>query len=132
VYGWRGDSAQARAWGDSATREFAAQLRATPNDAQRHTLRGLALAYAGHRSEALAEGLRGVALLPEQNFIMRVYLQHLLVRIHLLNGDRDKAVDVLEPLLTRPSLLSSDWVRIDPTFESLKGHPRYEKLVAGR
>jgi TolB-like protein len=132
VYGWRGDSAQARAWGDSAARQFAAQLRATPNDAQRHALRGLALAYAGHRSEALAEGVRGVALLPEQNFIMREYLQQLLVRIHLLSGDAEKAIDVLEPLLTRPGMLSSHWVRIDPTFASLKGHPRFEKLIAGR
>ena len=132
VFGWRGDLRQARAWGDTAAREFAAQIRATPNDAQRHALRGLALAYAGHHAEALAEGLRGVALLPEQNFIMHEYLQQLLVRIHLLSGDPEKAVDVLEPLLTRPGMLSSDWVRIDPTFESLKGHPRFEKLVAGR
>ena len=36
VYGWRGDSALARAWGDTAAREFGAQVRANPDDAQRH------------------------------------------------------------------------------------------------
>ena len=55
-----------RAWGDSAQRAFVLQLRDTPDDAQRHVFRGLALAYAGRRDEAIAEGERGVALLPDQ------------------------------------------------------------------
>jgi hypothetical protein len=59
-YGWRGDAAMAR--GDSAARESAQQLHAAPADPQRHVLRWLALAYAGHGPEALAEAARGLAL----------------------------------------------------------------------
>jgi len=60
------------------------------------------------------------------------YLQHQFARIHLLNGDAEKALDQLEPLLKQPYFLSPGWLRIDPTFAPLKGNPRFERLVAGR
>ena len=133
VYGWRGDRAAARVWGDSAAREFAQQLRASPDDAQRHTLRGLSLAYAGRRTEAIAEGERGMALLPvERDYQNGMYMQHQMVRIYLLVGDHERALDVLESILARPYYLSPGWLRIEPTYAPLKGNPRFEKLIAGR
>jgi eukaryotic-like serine/threonine-protein kinase len=133
VYGWRGDTALARAWGDTAAREFAAQMRANPTDAQRHTFLGLALAYAGHRTEAVVEGERGAALLPvEQDYQNGTYMRHQLARIHLLLGDREKALDLLESIAAGPYYLSPGWLRIDPTFASLEGNPRFEKLIAGQ
>ncbi|HEX6432819.1 MAG TPA: hypothetical protein VFZ87_01185, partial [Gemmatimonadales bacterium] len=60
------------------------------------------------------------------------YYQHLLARIYLLAGRPDKAVDRLEPLLEVPYFLSPGWLRIDPTFQSLRGHPRFQRLVEGR
>jgi hypothetical protein len=133
VYGWRGDSARARAWGDTAAREFAIQSRAAPNDPQRYVLQGLALAYAGRGAEALAKATYGVSLVPfEQDYSSGVYYQQQLVRIHLLRGEHEKALDVLEPLLARPYFLSPGWLRIDPTFAPLKGNARFERLIAGK
>jgi serine/threonine-protein kinase len=133
VYGWRGDSALARVWGDTATREFADQVRANPADAQRHAFYGVSLGYAGRRAEAIAEGERGVALLPaERDAVNGPYQVHLLARIYLLAGEREKALDLLEQLLARPYYLSPGWLRIDPTFAPLRSNPRFDKLAAGR
>jgi hypothetical protein len=46
-------------------------------------------------------------------------------------GEPEKALDYLEPLLRSPYYLSPGWLRIDPSFEPLKGNPRFERLLAG-
>jgi tetratricopeptide (TPR) repeat protein len=90
------------------------------------------LAYAGRYDEAIAAGERGVALLPITKDAQNgTYYQHQLVRIYILAGDHEKALDRLEPLLQVPYHLSPGWLRIDPAFAPLKGNPRFEKLLAG-
>jgi len=49
---------------EEARQAYEEQLRASPQDSERHVLLGLALAYLGRHTEAIAEGQRGVALLP--------------------------------------------------------------------
>ncbi|MGH7628189.1 MAG: protein kinase domain-containing protein [Gemmatimonadales bacterium] len=128
----RGDRARARLYADSARAVFLEQLAATPNDAQRHSLVGLALAYMGRKADAIREGERAVALTdPARDGFTGPYLQHLLVRIYLLVGEPEKALDYLEPLLRLPYHLSPGWLRIDPAFAPLRGNPRFEKLTAG-
>jgi len=128
---YRGDKARARAYADTARAAFEAQLKSAPDDPQLHVLLGLTLAYMGRKDEAIAEGERGVALDPiTRDAANGAYYQHQLVRIYLLVGEREKALDRLEPLLEMPYVLSPGWLRIDPTFASLKGDPRFEKLIA--
>ena len=133
TYQLRGNPARARVYADSARLAFEEQLRATPDDGQRHVFRGLALAYLGRKAEAIAEGQRGVALWPiSRDAYQGAYVQHQLVRIYLLVGEPEKALDHLEPLLTIPYYLSPGWLRIDPTFAPLKGNPRFERLASGK
>jgi serine/threonine-protein kinase len=132
TYYLRGDRARARVYADSARSAFLAQLAATPNDAQRHSLVGLTLAYMGQKADAIREGERALELMdPGDDGYTGPYIQHQLVRTYLLVGEPEKALDRLEPLLRMPYHLSPGWLRIDPAFAPLKGNPRFEKLAAG-
>ena len=96
-------------------------MRASPDDAQLHVLYGLALAYLGKKTEAIREGERGVTLLPlEKDGFNAPYIQHQLVRIYILVGEPEKALDRLEPLLKIPYNLSPAWLKIDPSFDPLR------------
>jgi serine/threonine-protein kinase len=128
----RGDSLRTASYADSARLAFEAQSRAAPDDAQRHALLGLSLAYLGRKEEAVREGTRGVELLPiSRDGYFGPYVQLQLVRIHLLLGEPEKALDQLEPLLKVPFYLSPGWLRIDPTFDPVRENPRFKRLLGG-
>ncbi|MFY9550815.1 MAG: protein kinase [Thermoanaerobaculia bacterium] len=132
AYALRGDAANVHTYAEEARKTFEEQRRATPNDAQRHVFLGLSLAYLGRKEEAIREGQRGVALLPmAKDAFTGAYFQHQLVRIYMLVGEPEKALDQLEPLLKIPYLLSPGWLKIDPNFDPLRNNPRFQKLVAG-
>ena len=108
-----------------------AAIRATPDDPQQHVLLGLALAYLGRKEEAIREGQRGAALVPvAKDAYLGAYVQHQLVRIFMLVGEPEKALDRLEPLLRIPYYVSPGWLKIDPNFDPLRGNPRFQKFIA--
>ena len=132
TYALRGDRARSRAYADTARRAYEVQLEGFEN-AEIRALYGVALAYAGQRAEAVREGERAVALGPtrDEGSLTRAYVQHQLVRIYLLAGEPEKALDRLEPLLRIPYYLSPGWLRIDPNFDPLRGNARFRRLAAG-
>jgi len=131
LYQLRGDPRRMRVYADSARLGLEAQLLAEPDDWQRHALLGLALAYLGRKSEAIREGQRGVALMPiGRDGYFGPYSQLQLVRIYLLTGEPELALDQLEPLLQVPFYLSPGWLRIDPAFDPLRKLPRFQRLTS--
>ena len=130
IYAGRGDRDRARAYADSARAGFAAQVAEAPNDGQLVALHALSLAYLGRMAEAIREGERGAMLVPVQlQAGIGSYVQQLLARIYVMAGEHDKAIDRIEALLAQPGLLSVGWLRIDPAFDPLRGHPRFKQLV---
>jgi TolB-like protein/Flp pilus assembly protein TadD len=131
-YERRGDEAKVRADAKAATKEFEEQVRAAPDVSTLHTLLGLALAYLGRRDDAIREGLRGVALMPAtKDASWAPICESLLMRIYILVGEQDRALEGLERLLKVPGYLSPGWLKIDPNFDPLRKNPRFQKLVAG-
>jgi len=78
------------------------------------------------------EGRRAVELMPiSKEAFTGPYLQHQLVRIYILVGEPERALDQLEPLLKVPYYLSPGWLRVDPTFDPLRSNPRFQRLLSG-
>jgi Flp pilus assembly protein TadD len=131
-YGWRGDTALARAWGDSAAREFATQLRDAPSDPQLHMLRGLALAYAGGGRKGLAEAERGLVLAAaNRESAQYAYFAYVAARAALLVGDRDAALGWLAESRRAHHSAGPAWLRVEPTWKPLRGDPRFAALAKG-
>ena len=128
IYEMRGDRRRAAAFGDSARAALEQQLIASPEDAQRHVLLGLALAFMG-RKDALREARRGIAT-GGGDATNLPYFQHQLVRAYIVLGEPEPAIDLLEKLLKEPYFLTPAWLRIDPTFDQLRSNPRFQRLVS--
>jgi TolB-like protein/tetratricopeptide (TPR) repeat protein len=133
VSAFNGDASGVRRYAEQGRKTFEEQLREAPDDGQRRLELGLALAYLGRKDEAIREGERGAAIIPvEKDGHQGPYYQHQLVRIYILAGEPEKALDHLEPLLKMPYFLSPAWLTIDPNFDPLRKNPRFEKLVAAK
>jgi tetratricopeptide (TPR) repeat protein len=129
----RGDAARARAYGDSARIVYEAALRNSPDDDYLLALHGLAAAYAGRPDVARRDAERSVALRSAtKDGFSGPYNEHLLARTYTLLGEHDRAIDRLESILSVPYFVSRGWLAVDPTWDALRGNPRFERLVAGR
>jgi len=131
TYRLLGDTTHARMFGDSARLAFEAQIRDFPDRAQLHELLGRALALGGHKPEAVAEAERSLALRETTlDASLRPYVHFQVGRILIQSGEHDRALDLIEPLLTAPaSDLTPAYLRIDPTFKPLMGNPRFQRLL---
>jgi serine/threonine-protein kinase len=128
----RGRKDLARAYADSALALSRAQTDAVPTDPSPRMLYALMLAYVGRADEAEAQGRRSIELsaaTPRSN--PAVYNQLQMARLYLVLDKPGLAMDQLDTLLTLPTFVSRKWLTIDPTFASLKGNARFERMVAG-
>jgi TolB-like protein/tetratricopeptide (TPR) repeat protein len=130
----KGDVAGTHSYAEQARRSFGEQLENQEVGHENHKVRmalGLAFAYLGRKDEAVREGERLAADLPlSRDFHMGSKARENLVRIYVLVGEQEKALDQLEQVLKLPTVWTPGWLGIDPNFDSLRGNPRFEKLVA--
>jgi len=133
MYGLRSDTVRARAYADTAI--VAGDQIAPESKAgwQALLLRSLMLATAGRRNEAVRDRDRGLAVARASGdqWSSIPYSQHLAARIDLALGDRDGAIAELREILSKPYFISPAWLRIDPTWDPLRGDARFEKLAHG-
>jgi TolB-like protein len=103
-----------------------------PDDPRR--LSSLALAYTGlgRHDEAIRHARRAAELRPiSKDAVAGASHMQDLALVYAGASHDEEALDVIEELLSRPSLLSSPLLRLDPRWRSLAGEPRFKQLAAG-
>jgi hypothetical protein len=135
-----GDSALARAHADTLIRIGTAELEARRShggvdpfgrQAIIEANMAVALAMRGERDAAVRLAQRSVERLSvERDAIEGTALLDYLSMTYVLTGRRAEAIATLERLLSVPSTLTVPLLRLDPRYDSLRGDPAFQRLVA--
>lgn len=105
-------------------------LDESPQDSARHALIGLIYAGLGQKEDAIREGNRALELLPESKDAMDApVLVVAMARIYAITGELDKAIDLLQHSVQTPAGLTVHEIRLDPTWDVLRDHPRFKALI---
>ena len=125
------DTAMARAAFTSARSEMASLVREQPAYAEAFCALGLADAALGNKGDAIQEGRRAVELLPvTKDSIVGALLVQYLALIYAWTGEKDLAFEQMSVATKLPGYLSYGELRLHPYWDSLRGDPRFEKIVA--
>jgi TolB-like protein/Flp pilus assembly protein TadD len=131
IYGLMGQSDRESAYYDSARVALETRLRESSDDPRLHSSLGIAYAGLGRKDEAVREAKRGVELMPvEKEAWKGVYRVEDLARVYVMVGEYDAAIDQLDYLLSIPGEISVPLLRIDPAWDPLHDHRRFQALLA--
>jgi hypothetical protein len=128
----RGDRARARIYADSAFPYAVAMNRSNPTNADAYCLLADAEAYMGQRTAAIRDAHEGARIGEVQSDPFHLaYNRVQLARVFTVLGEPDSAVTALETVPSlAPGWYSRAFLRIDPTWATLRGNPRFQRLVA--
>ncbi|MEO5721098.1 MAG: protein kinase, partial [Chthoniobacterales bacterium] len=84
----------------------------------------------GRKDDAIREAQKAVDLDPiAENAVTGPEWVHRLALVYAWTGERDRAIEQLEILAKIPNGPSYGALRFDPQWDSLRGDPRFEKIV---
>jgi TolB-like protein/Tfp pilus assembly protein PilF len=127
----KGDEAGAKAAFLAARVEVEKIVREQPNYGSALCVLGLIDAALGHKEEAINEGRRAAMLLPTtKDAIDGAEIVKYLAVIYAWCGEKDLALGQIAATLRIPSTLSYGNLKLHPNWDSLRGDPRFEKIVA--
>ncbi|MEO5719835.1 MAG: FlgO family outer membrane protein, partial [Chthoniobacterales bacterium] len=127
----KGDTVAARVAFTAASAQQEEAVRARPDDGSVLCVLGLIDAALGRKEEALREGRHAVELLPvAKNAMDGPDVLYFYAVICAWTGERDLAIEQLQTLAKIPGGQSYGELRLDPEWDSLRGDPRFEKIVA--
>ena len=94
-------------------------------------------AFLGRKKEAIEEGLRSLEVNSQNTIVEKNDSLSALALIYAQTGEEDKAIDLIEHLLTAPTdmyrpfsnmtLVDLKWGR---QWDPLGNHPRFQKILA--
>ena len=131
VYRFMNKPEPARGSFNSARVLLEKEVKKRPDDRWAHSRLGVAYAGLGRKEEAIREGKLGVELYPiSKDAFLGPGNVFSLAQIYVMVGEYEEAIDQIEYLLSIPThWLSVPLLRLDPTWDPLREHPRFKQLL---
>jgi tetratricopeptide (TPR) repeat protein len=124
-----GDDAAARAAFLKAKNILEEQLKQN-DDADLRVQFAKLLAWLGEKDAAIAEAQRAMDLRPESKDAFEgPQVTEGVAQVYTILGDNARAIELLDGLLSRPSELTSQSLKLDPAWDPLRGDPRFKNFA---
>jgi TolB-like protein/Tfp pilus assembly protein PilF len=105
-------------------------LKRKPGDVRTRAILAQVDAALGHHELALVEAQRAVESMPvEKDAYDGPLVLQGLAQVYTWSGDKERALGLLENLVRLPGYLSYGYLRVDPSWDPLRGDPRFEAIV---
>jgi serine/threonine protein kinase/tetratricopeptide (TPR) repeat protein len=115
----------------NALRLLEEAIKEYKGDFRYHIALGRTYAGLGRKDNAIASGLRATELMPVTRDVMHGTMTvYDLAGIYASVNEPDRACELLGQILSKPSWFTRKYIQLDPLFDPLHGHPRYEALMA--
>ena len=106
------------------------QLKRTPDSEKSHIQLAKTLAFLGEKDAAVAESQRASELLSEiKDAFGGPDVMESVAEVYAVLGEKDRAIEVLDGLLSRPSGMTVQGLKLNPIWDPLRSDPRFEDLL---
>lgn len=107
------------------------QLKQKPDDADLHVGFAKVLAWLGEKDAAIAEAQRAMDLRPESKDAFEgPQITEQVAQVCAILGDNARAIELLDGLLSRPSEVTLQALKVNPAWDPLRNDPAFQALFA--
>ncbi|PYK29265.1 MAG: hypothetical protein DME57_10950 [Verrucomicrobia bacterium] len=125
-----GDANQAHAAFLKAKVVLEENAKQKPDDADSRILLARIHAWLGEKDAALAEAQRAMQLRPESKDAFEgPAITAQAAEIYAIVGDNNRAIEMLDGLLSRPSEVTVSGLKLNPVWDPLRKDPRFQALI---
>jgi len=126
-----GDSATARRLCQAALPVLDSAHAVAPQEPTYRSGRGIAHACLGDGQRAIEEAEAAAADVHDPpGFYWQESRLLNLAQVYMMVGQPDRAVETLERLIGEVGSITPHWLRVDPLWEPLREHSRFQRLVS--
>jgi TolB-like protein/Tfp pilus assembly protein PilF len=127
----KGDSVRMNAALASARTILEQRLAIKPEDARTIAVLAQVDAGLGHKELAIQEAKHAVDLMPlSRDIYDGALVLEGLAQVYTWTNEPDRAIELLQKLVTIPSYLNYARLKLHPMWSPLRGDPRFQKIVA--
>jgi tetratricopeptide (TPR) repeat protein len=126
-----GDDAAARTAFVKTKNIFEEQLKQKPDDTDLRVQLAKVLAWLGEKDAAIAEAQRATDLRPENRDAFEgPQITEQVAQVYAILGENDRAIGLLDGLLSRPSEVTLQTLKLNPVWDPIRNDPKFQALFA--